>query len=38
MRQVTLEELKTIAEDSREAIWEKAQSVGREPKLNNLVT
>lgn len=33
MRQVTLEELKTIAEDSREAIWEKAESVGREPTI-----
>ena len=32
-RKVTLEEIKTLAEDARESIWEKAQAYGRDPKI-----
>lgn len=33
MRQVTLEELKGMAENCRESIWAQAQTYGREPKI-----
>lgn len=33
MRQVTLEEIKGMAEDCRESIWEQARAYGREPKI-----
>ena len=33
MREVTLEELSTMASDAREAIWSLAQDYGREPKI-----
>lgn len=33
MRQVTLEELKDMAENCRESIWAQAQTYGREPKI-----
>lgn len=33
MRQVTLEELKDMAENYRESIWAQAQTYGREPKI-----
>ncbi len=33
MREVTLDELKQVAADSREAVWSAAESVGREPKV-----
>ena len=33
MRQVTLEELKDMAENCRESIWEQARAYGREPKI-----
>lgn len=33
MRKVTLDELKQIASDQREAVWEQARSVGREPMV-----
>lgn len=33
MREVTLDELATMASDAREAIWELAQNYGREPKI-----
>ena len=33
MREVTLDELKEIAENSRVAVWGKANSVGREPRI-----
>lgn len=33
MRQVTLEELKDMAENCRESIWEQARTYGREPKI-----
>lgn len=33
MREVTLEELGTMASDAREAIWESARNYGREPKI-----
>ena len=33
MRRVTLDELEQIASDSREAIWEKAEQYGRDPKV-----
>ena len=33
MRKVTVEELKQIASEQREAVWNQAESVGREPKI-----
>lgn len=33
MRQVTLEEIKDMAENCRESIWEQARAYGREPKI-----
>ncbi|BAL84703.1 hypothetical protein SELR_pSRC400520 (plasmid) [Selenomonas ruminantium subsp. lactilytica TAM6421] len=33
MRKVTLDELRQIAEEQREAVWAEARSVGREPKV-----
>ena len=33
MRQVTLEELKDMAENCRESIWGQARAYGREPKI-----
>ena len=33
MRRVTLDELAQIASDSREAVWEKAEQYGRDPKV-----
>lgn len=33
MREVSLEELKQIVADSREAVWDMARSVGREPRI-----
>lgn len=33
MRQVTLEELKDMAENYRESIWAQAQTYGREPRI-----
>lgn len=33
MREVTLDELATMASDAREAIWDLAQNYGREPKI-----
>lgn len=33
MRQVTIDELRTLAEDAREAIWRKAKLNDREPKI-----
>lgn len=33
MRQITLEELKDMAENCRESIWAQAQTYGREPKI-----
>ena len=33
MRKVSLEELKQLAADAREAIWNKAKANGREPKI-----
>jgi len=33
MRKVTVEELKQMASDQREAVWSQAESVGREPKI-----
>ena len=33
MRKITVEELKQIASDQREAVWAEAESVGREPKV-----
>lgn len=33
MRQITLEELKDMAENCREFIWEQARAYGREPKI-----
>lgn len=33
MRKVTLEEIKDMAENCRESIWEQAQAYGREPKI-----
>lgn len=33
MRQVTLEELKDMADNCRESIWAQAQTYGREPKI-----
>lgn len=33
MRKVTLEEIKDMAENCRESIWEQARAYGREPKI-----
>ena len=33
MRQVTVEEIREMAENCRESIWEQARSYGREPKI-----
>ncbi|EEX70034.1 hypothetical protein MITSMUL_03167 [Mitsuokella multacida DSM 20544] len=33
MRQVSLEEIKDMAENCRESIWEQAKAYGREPKI-----